>query len=156
MKDLNIGIPLENRNKTIDIIYIALASETILNLKIRHYHWNIEAKNFSELHSFFETLYDLSSEQIDDLAERIRMLWAQVKANQEQFLEASLLESEKNINLDSNTMIQQLLNDYETMIVYLRAAISQVWDLWDIGTEDFLTGLIQAHEKNAWMLRSML
>lgn len=74
MSNIEIAIESKNREKIAEIIEVFLASEIVLNLKIRNYHWNVKALNFSELHSFFEELYDSSSESIDDLAERIQML----------------------------------------------------------------------------------
>lgn len=74
MTKIDIGIEEKNRKEISDLLEAFLASEIVLNLKIRNYHWNVQAKNFSELHSFFEELYDASSKSIDELAERIRML----------------------------------------------------------------------------------
>ena len=51
-------------------------------------------------------------------------------------------------------MISRLLDDAQTTIVKMRDAIDQVGELNDAGTEDFLIAAMQAHEKNAWMLRS--
>jgi|GEM_PF-4855442 len=54
MSSVNIGISDTNRKEIADILEVFLASEVVLNMKIRNYHWNVEATNFSELHSFFE------------------------------------------------------------------------------------------------------
>jgi starvation-inducible DNA-binding protein len=41
----------------------------------RNYHWNIEARNFAELHEFYEEQYnEIWPIVIDEVAERIRML----------------------------------------------------------------------------------
>lgn len=74
MSNIKIGIDDSARKKITDILEVFLASEVVLNMKIRNYHWNVEAMNFSELHNFFEELYGQSTESIDDIAERIRML----------------------------------------------------------------------------------
>jgi starvation-inducible DNA-binding protein len=52
-------------------------------------------------------------------------------------------------------MIGALLADHETLIRRLRTDQETAADEYkDIGTNDFLTGLLQIHEKMAWMLRS--
>ena len=79
--------------------------------------------NFSELHSFFEELYDSSAESIDEIAERIRMLGFQVSANHENFLKKSFIESEINTGVKSSNMIETLLNDKHTTIQNMRKAI---------------------------------
>jgi starvation-inducible DNA-binding protein len=52
-------------------------------------------------------------------------------------------------------MLQQLLVDNETIIREMRKDILTVAASDDMWSEDFLTGLIQKHEKDAWMLRSL-
>jgi starvation-inducible DNA-binding protein len=54
-------------------------------------------------------------------------------------------------------MVLSLLNDHETIIRAVRAEIGKVEDDYkDAGTADFLTGVLKAHEKMAWMLRAHL
>ncbi len=54
-------------------------------------------------------------------------------------------------------MIANLLADHEAIIRYLREDLETVADKHhDIGTNDFLTGLMEQHEKMAWMLRAFL
>jgi len=51
---------------------------------------------------------------------------------------------------DDSAMIQNLLDDHETIIRILRKNIDKVsTKLKDQGTADFLTGVIEAHEKIA-------
>jgi starvation-inducible DNA-binding protein len=52
-------------------------------------------------------------------------------------------------------MLSNLLKDTETIIIEMRKDIDIVWDMWDQWTEDFLTALIQKHEKDGWMMRSL-
>jgi len=50
-----------------------------------------------------------------------------------------------------------LLEDHESIIRSLRKDITVVADVSkDLGTADFMTGLMEQHEKMAWMLRSHL
>jgi len=156
MSTVNIGIENTARKEISDILEVFLASEVVLNMKIRNYHWNVTAMNFSELHSFFEELYEQTTESIDEIAERIRMLWYEVSANYSNFLQKSFIDEETQLWLSSTDMIQNLLSDKEATIQELRDAVNKVGELWDVWNEDFLTAAIQAHEKNAWMLRSTL
>ena len=47
-----------------------------------------------------------------------------------------------------------LLVAHEVLIRYLRIDLVTLAQLGDDGTLDFLTGLMEQHEKMAWMLRS--
>jgi len=52
-------------------------------------------------------------------------------------------------------MLATLLADHEAVIRTLRSDIGPVTDRYkDVGTTDFLTGLLEKHEKMAWMLRA--
>jgi starvation-inducible DNA-binding protein len=54
-------------------------------------------------------------------------------------------------------MLATLLADHEALARSLREDITTVNDRHrDVGTADFLTGLLEGHEKAAWMLRSFL
>jgi starvation-inducible DNA-binding protein len=58
---------------------------------------------------------------------------------------------------DAPGMIRTLLEDHENVIRYLRSDLKTVQEKHgDAGTSDFLTGLMEQHEKMSWMLRSYL
>ena len=53
------------------------------------------------------------------------------------------------------TMISNLLTDHEEIIKTLRKDADECEDKYhDIGTNDFLIGIMEKHEKMAWMLRA--
>ena len=156
MKGINIWISDNNINSIVSILEKTLATENVVNLKIRKYHWNIDWENFNDLHKFFEELYDSSAENIDEIAERIRMLWVYTKASFKEYLDLSIVSEDESLSWDYKSMVINLLKDKESIIVSMREDIEKVWELWDVWTEDFLTGLIQKHEKDAWMIRSIL
>lgn len=151
----NIGLNKNEISLILPLLENFLASENILNLKIRNYHWNVTGINFSDYHKFFEGMYDDSAENIDEIAERIRMLWSKTQANMKFFLERSFLSEETNLELSSADMVKSLLSDTEQTIREMRNAIEVISETNDSGTEDFLIALIQKHEKTSWMLRSM-
>jgi starvation-inducible DNA-binding protein len=51
-------------------------------------------------------------------------------------------------------MLQELLENHEQMVTEFRDYIPAFEnDNHDIGSADFITGLLQQHEKMAWILR---
>ena len=109
-----------------------------------------------ELHKFFESQYEQLDEIIDDVAERSRAIGHYSLGNLKQFLGITrLLEEESAIT--SREMLQNLLNDHETIIRALRTEIPVTADQYkDLGTCDFLTAVMEQHEKMAWFIRSYL
>jgi starvation-inducible DNA-binding protein len=56
---------------------------------------------------------------------------------------------------DQKSSVTSLLNDHETIIRSLRKDLDEAQNKYkDAGTADFLTGLMEQHEKMAWMLRA--
>lgn len=152
----NIGIASEHKQVISDILQKYLATEIALNLKIRNYHWNIEGMMFNDLHKFFENLYNTWADYADEVAERIRMLGIHTHASMTEYIKMTIIPEEEKISMPAEEMLQKLLDDTETIIREMRRDIVKIWEMGDQGTEDFLTALIQKHEKDGWMIRSLV
>jgi starvation-inducible DNA-binding protein len=153
----NIEISNENLKKVATLLNSLLADEYLLYTKTRNAHWNIQGKNFNELHKFFESQYDSLDIIIDDTAERVRSLGHFALGSLKDFLKVARLSEQNDDFNNQNNIIQTLLQDHESLIRSLRKDITNVsGELRDLGTADFMTGLMEQHEKMAWMLRSYL
>jgi len=154
---LNIGISEPHRDSIVDILTVLLADEYVLYTKTRNYHWNVVGPQFNDLHKFFEAQYDELDEFIDEVAERSRTLGGRAVATLAEFSKTSRLKEHPGKYPDAVTMIANLLADHEAVIRTLRDDVSVTMDKHgDAGTSDFLTGLMEKHEKMAWMLRAFL
>jgi starvation-inducible DNA-binding protein len=154
---VNIGIPDDNRQKTVEILNTLLAVEFLLYTKSRNYLWNVTGPQFNDLHKFFESLYEALDEVIDEVAERTRALDGRAFGTLEEFKTKARLGEKPGAVPSARDMLASLLADHEAIIRTLRADIDTVNDRYrDVGTADFLTGLLEKHEKTAWMLRSFL
>ena len=153
--DARIGIKPDNLSKIAHILSKILADEFLLYTKTLNAHWNVEGEDFHSKHLFFESQYRQLSEIIDEVAERIRTLGHYPPATLKRFLELTQfteMSTEKN---DGEGFIKELLEDHQSLIIELRGNINLFDnDLKDAGSSDFVTGLMESHEKMAWMLRS--
>lgn len=153
----NIGIKQDNISKIVDVLTKILADEFVLYTKTKRAHWNVEGPDFYNKHLFFEQQYDAIDEIVDTVAERIRALGHYTPATLKDFLALTHLTEELKEKNDSNGFIKELLLDHESIIIYLRENINPIAnELQDAGTSDFITGLVENHEKMAWMLRAHL
>lgn len=152
----NIGIPDNHLQAVAEKLQVLLADEQILYTKTRNYHWNVEGDNFSEMHLFYEKQYDELAEIIDEVAERIRMIGHYSTGRMVDFLKLTQLTEPEYTN-NQPDQIKNLVEDHETIIRTLRTLITEFSDKQkDLGTSDFVTGLLRQHEKMAWMLSSYL
>lgn len=153
---VNIGLTVEERANVVDILQILLADEYTLYTKTRNYHWNVTGMHFNDLHKFFESQYEELDDIIDEVAERIRTLGSKSIATLREFTEKSRLTERPSEYPKAITMLEQLLTDHEMLATNLRNDLQICNNLNDFGTGDFLTGLLEQHEKMAWMLRTFL
>jgi starvation-inducible DNA-binding protein len=154
---MNIGLNDNQRQGVVDVLTTLLADEVTLYIKTRNFHWNVEGSDFGELHKFFEAQYEELDEIMDEVAERIRALGSYAPGSLGEFGKAARLKEAKGAKLAAKEMLANLLNDHEATVRNLREGIDVVGAKHgDKGTEDFLTGLMEQHEKMAWMLRAYL
>lgn len=152
---INIGLQDKYCKGSINILNKLLSDEYVLYTKTRNYHWNVKGPDFSELHKFFEAQYEELNEIIDETAERVQQLGGNAFGTLKEFSKNTTLSEIPGDYPEANKMIRNLLVDHESIIGSLRKDLETcAQDFKDMGTSDFLTGLMEQHEKMAWMLRS--
>jgi starvation-inducible DNA-binding protein len=153
----HIGISAENLATVSHALNNILADEFMLYAKTRSAHWNVEGADFYNKHLFFEGQYEQLDEIMDSVAERIRYLGHYAPATLHDYLKLTHFSERLPDDNSSATFIKYLLDDHESLIIHLRENIDRfATELKDTGTSDFITGLMETHEKMAWMLRAHL
>jgi starvation-inducible DNA-binding protein len=153
----NIGITEANRKTVAGQLDKLLADEFVLYTKTLNAHWNLEGPNFHSVHLYFEELYEELQEIVDSVAERIRQLGHYAPATLKDFIRLTHLTEQLEGGNTSQDLIKNLLGDHETIIEFIRSNIKEFDEAHkDAGTSDFVTALMERHEKTAWMLRAHL
>ncbi|MFC5408490.1 Dps family protein [Larkinella bovis] len=153
---VNIGLDQDTLKQVNELLNALLADQHVLYIKTRKYHWNVAGPNFLEYHEFFEKQYKQLEAAIDEVAERIRTLGGRPVSTMEDFIKLTSLKEDKSAEVKTDDMFKRLLDDHEQSIRELREDVEKCEELGDAGTADFLTALMEAHEKMAWMLRKYL
>lgn len=152
-----IGITPENLAEVANSLNRLLADEHVLYIQTRNAHWNVEGPDFLAKHRLFEEQYRQIETIIDDVAERIRTLGHYPEGTLAGFLKLTHLSEESREKNDSAGFMKALLESHGIIIIQLRENIDRFANEWkDAGTSDFITGLMETHEKMAWMLRAHL
>ena len=153
----NIGMTSEQTQAVATILKRALADEFILYVKLHNYHWHVVGPQFESLHAMFQTQYEEVAIFMDDIAERSLTIGARTIGTLDEFSEFASLSEQPGEYPEAKVMVANLLADHETIIRTLRQDLRDCDDKYnDMGTSDFLTGLMEKHEKHAWMLRAMM
>jgi starvation-inducible DNA-binding protein len=152
---INIGLKDGSRKAVVEILNGTVSDLYVLYTKTRKFHWNVTGPHFNDLHKFFEGQYDQLDDAIDEVAERIRALGYPAPGSLAEFLKSARLKEQAKGELSAAKMVKELLEDHEAVVRQLRKDVDETAKLGDAGTSDFLTGLMEDHEKMAWMLRSI-
>jgi starvation-inducible DNA-binding protein len=89
------------------------------------------------------------------VAERARALGGHAFGTLAEFVRHARLKEQPDVYPDAPAMLKDLLGDHEAVIRRLREDLeTTAAKHGDAGTSDFLTGLMEKHEKMAWMLRA--
>jgi starvation-inducible DNA-binding protein len=150
----NIGISEKELKNSCSILSVILADEMTLYVKTRKAHWNVEGESFMELHKLFQNQYQQLEESIDEIAERIGKLGHKTIGTMEEFSKLSNIKEHPEKYHSSKDVLKEILKDHETIIIELRKNIPVCADKNnDLGTADYLTGLMEQHETISWILR---
>ncbi|HEY6118518.1 MAG TPA: DNA starvation/stationary phase protection protein [Pyrinomonadaceae bacterium] len=145
----------EDTQKVAEALSQVLADTFVLYLKTHNFHWNVVGPMFHTLHLLFEDQYNELWQAVDAVAERIRALGYAAPGSYREFSKLTYLREPEAVP-SAAKMIDELLSDHETCARTARRALSAARIAVDAPTEDLLTQRLIAHEKAAWMLRSML
>ena len=152
---MDTGIAPKDRAKIAAGLSKLLADNFTLYLKTHNFHWNVTGPMFNTLHLMFETQYNELWLANDQIAERIRSLGYPAPGTYEEYVKlASVKETPGQPKAEE--MVRLLVEGNEAVVRTARSVFPVVDKAGDEPTADLLTQRMQIHEKNAWMLRSLL
>lgn len=152
---INIGIDEKERKQVAKGLSKLLADSYLLYLKTQNYHWNVTGKMFQSLHILFEEQYQDLAQAVDVIAERIRALGEFAPGSFNAFTKVTSIKEETAIPT-AEEMIHNLVIGNEAVVTTAREIINLCEEAEDDVTADLMVERMQKHEKNAWMLRSLI
>ena len=153
--EINIGIAEQDRASIAEGLSRLLADTYTLYLKTHNFHWNVTGPMFNTLHLMFEGQYTELALAVDSIAERIRALGFPAPGTYSTYAKLSSIKEEPGVPA-AEEMIKQLVEGQEAVVRTARSLFPLLDKVSDEPTADLLTQRMQAHEKTAWMLRSLL
>jgi starvation-inducible DNA-binding protein len=152
---IDIGIPADQRKQIAEGLSRLLADTYTLYLKTHNYHWNVTGPMFNTLHLMFEQQYTELATAVDLVAERIRALGFPAPGTYKDYARLSSIAEVDGVP-SAEEMIADLVKGQEAVVRTARSTFPTVERASDEASADLLTQRMQLHEKNAWMLRSLL
>ncbi|HMV01451.1 MAG TPA: Dps family protein [Rhodocyclaceae bacterium] len=152
---MDIGISKKDREKIAAGLSRLLADSYTLYLKTHNFHWNVKGPMFNTLHVMFMEQYTELWTALDLIAERIRALDFPAPGTYREFAQLTVIKESEGVP-SATEMIKQLVAGQEAVVKTARSVFPVVDKAGDEPSADLLTQRMQIHEKNAWMLRSLL
>jgi starvation-inducible DNA-binding protein len=152
---MDIGISKNDREEISAGLSRLLADSYTLYLKTHNFHWNVTGPMFNTLHLMFMNQYTELWNALDLIAERIRALGFPAPGTYREFAALTVIQESEGVP-SAVDMIKQLVAGQEAVVKTARSIFPVVSRIGDEPSADLLTQRMQIHEKNAWMLRSML
>lgn len=154
MKNL-IGLDKAKAGQLADRLNDLLANYQMFYQNLRGFHWNIQGKEFFELHVKFEEYYDDAVVKIDEIAERILTLEATPLHSFKAYTDVAEIEAAEN-KFDGNECVEIIIKNFSVLISKERDILSLAGDAEDEGTVSLMSDYITETEKTLWMLNSYL
>ena len=132
----------------------AHANTFVMYFKAHSYHWNVECRNFAEMHQFFNGLYDDLWNAVDPLAEEMRALQAYAPISLTELYNYKTIAEDTEKPDNVQTMVLNLIGANIEVLDSLNKLFKACTDQNKQGFANFVAERIDIHEKHGWMLRS--
>ena len=150
-----LGFSQEETKEVVETLNKLLANLQVHYQKLRNFHWNVEGKDFFELHEQFEQEYDAVKLRIDEVAERIRVFGHKPLSSMASYLEVAEIK-EVGTDLSATDMVKEVIADYEILLSFMVDAITAAEEIDDSATEDLITGYMKSTELRHWMFTAWI
>lgn len=152
---IKLGFDKEEAYEVVETLNALLANYAVLYQKIRNFHWNVTGGDFFDIHEKLEEEYISAAEYIDSVAERIRILGFKPLSTLAAYLEKSEIE-ESDEDLSGAKMMEQIVEDYETLLSFMVDSADAAIEHGDIGTETLMREILSRTEQKHWMFSAFI
>src|SRR5699024_3568515 len=134
-----------------------VANLGVFYVKLHQYHWYVTGSSCCTLLEKFEELYNTASDNFDAFAERMIAKGEAPYSTLSGFLEHSeIAEKAYTDPLSSVEVVEDIMNDYETIKRIAHEGAEAAANENDVVTEDMLIGYVEEIDLTIWMLRAYL
>ena len=132
-KFVRLGFNAEEARKLVATLNLLLANHHVHYQKLRNFHWNIRGGDFFELHEVFENLYKEVYNEIDTIAERIRIFDYRPLSTYQEYLNHSKIKENDSLP-DSREMAREIVEDFEILLSFMVDVIDVSVEVGDSAT----------------------
>ena len=134
---------------------VYLGDVAVLYIKWHNLHWNVVGSQFKSIHEYLETLYESMSDELDNIAELLKINDEQPAASMKEYLETTTVEELSSQEFTVEKVKEIVVND---MMLIKKSAenlrkLAEPEDAFDVA--NLMEDHIENYNKNLWFLKSM-
>lgn len=129
----------------------ALSTYQIFYHKLQNFHWNVVGGDFFDIHDLTQEMYERSVKDIDEIAERVRVMGQVPLYRITDYLENSMIK-ESQYDLSAEFMVRHLISDVEILIETLIGLHQASTNSGDLGGGLMASQMIKKFETDHWKL----
>lgn len=149
-----LGFEKEEAFELVESLNLLLANYAVVYQKLRNFHWNVTGPDFFDVHEKLEEEYDAAAEEIDVVAERVRMLGFKPLSTLAAFLDRAEIKEPSDDDMTSEQMIDEVIKDYESLLSFMVDVLDTAAEFGDMGTDSMIRSMMKRIEKQHWMFSS--
>jgi len=130
---------------------ISLCTYQVFFHKLQNFHWNVIGSDFFDVHDITEKMYKESLQNIDEIAERVRVFGEVPEVKISNYMKNSIIE-ESSYKKSAEFMIMDITKDIEKLAEVLLEVHSVSNKNGDIGTSFMITKMMKSLETYHWQL----
>ena len=142
--------------KLFEMLNKYLADTAVMYIKLHNFHWNIFGMQFKGVHEYLEAMYDGVTENMDAIAELIRMYGEYPSASMAEYLKITSVEELPSEKIEIKKALSIVLEDLMALDKQAKEirSFADEKDLFDV------VAMMEEHcadfQKTIWFIRSML
>jgi len=133
-----------------------LADTAVMYIKLHNLHWNVFGIQFKAVHEYLEAIYDIFTENMDAIAELIRMHGEYPSASLADYLKISEIKELASEKIDSKAALSIVLEDLKAVDKKAKAirTAADEEDVFDVVA--MMEDQCAYFQKTLWFISSML
>ena len=133
---------------------VVLANTYGMYFKAHGHHWNVEGKDFSQMHDFFSGIYEELFAAVDTIAEEIRALDEYAPYNMTELASITTIKESNIYGVDVSGMLADLIDANGSVIEALNSAHQLAEAENNRGLLNLIEERLDVHAKHGWMIRA--
>jgi starvation-inducible DNA-binding protein len=142
--------------KHLNLLQKYLANSAVLNIKMHNIHWNVVGLQFIKVHEFTEGFYDKLFEDLDEVAELLKMKNEMPLSTMAEYLENSTIEEVQAKDFTIKESLEILKNDMDLMRNLAIEIRNLADEENDFETVAIFEEYVAYYSKNLWFVKSMI